>query len=729
MINSRFGCIQVSLVIGCLLCGLSLRKTASGVVRIVYSGTQWERLDATCLQLECQTGQVRYGDTEAYSTLFASVASTEGRVSLLGQLRLETNLQILRELGCPAIGVGSGMLAFPIDSVQRIVKPAGIPFLCANVRMGDTKQAFEAYRIVDVGDEAQKTRVGVIGVISPRHAASAQVMNRGISITDPAEELSGLLPSLAGQADVIVVLAHCRRGEAGELATKVKGLDVILYAEGLGEPLASLLPVEPERVGNCYIVSAPQQPRYLVGLDLDMADDGHVRGCQARRFSAAPYAQLSAVQSLLATYHRHLKELNLLARGAEEDRYPGGGVYVGNQVCTSCHEEAAKVWETTKHAKAYEPIRKAERQHDPECARCHATAYGYISGFRSEELTPHLAGVMCEACHGPGNAHRERPELPYARARGGKVCLSCHEVSRSPDFDFADAFKKIGFCVGKPSELSGRLAFSANPDPNGFWNIYVAEVDGSGLAKVTDTSFDQRHPTWSTDGTQIACEGIDGRIRLVDLQHKTSKALEPATDIGLEGQPSFSADGNYLVHLAWRNVQTDETDLVYRNGEGRVEFVTTSPHHSEFFPAISPDGRYVVAAHCVPVDVRQGPFSVELYVGEAGEAAMRPLLQRGQIATEPAWSPDGGRIAFSSNKDGGFRIWMLNLFTGETMCLTKGQKGAQMHPTWSPDGLRLAYMSNETGVNEIWILDLTNDKTSKLEPFGRSVPCRDPAWH
>ncbi len=661
-------------------------------------------------------------------TLFVSLGTASNEASILEQLHLETNLQILRETGCRGLGVDAGVLAFPIDSIRRTAKPAGIPFLAANVHLGDTTRAFEAYRIVEAGGESRKTRVALIGVISARHAACAQVMNRGISIADPAGELSGLLSALAGQADIVVVLAFCRRAEAVALAEKVQGLDIILFAERPSGPLGGLLPVTAQRVGDCYVLPSERPPQDLVQLDLDVTEDGQVRECLVAKVPATSLAQLPGVQSLLATYQRQLKEKDVLARGAEVNRYPGGGVYVGNAVCSGCHEEARKVWETTGHAKAYEAVRKAERQHDPECARCHATGYGYIVGFRSEPLTPHLVAVGCEACHGPGSAHKERPEAPYGQAKGGKVCLNCHDVSRSPRFDFVDRFRKIGFCVGKPPQLGGRLAFSGNPDRKRSWSIYVVGADGSGLMKITETSFDQRHPTWSADGARIACEGTDGRIRLVDVRQRASREIEPATKIRLEGQPSFSEDGKYLVHLAWRDVQTDETDVVYRDGEGKVEFVAASPHHSEFFPTVSPDGRSVVTAHCVPVDVRQEPFSVELYAGEVGEGQMQPLLRHGQIATEPSWSPDGGRIAFSSNKDGVFRVWVLNLFTGATTCVTERQTGAQMHPAWSPDGLRLAYMSNETGVNEIWIHDLVGGRRWKLEPFGGSVPCRDPAW-
>lgn len=71
--------------------------------------------------------------------------------------------------------------------------------------------------------------------------------------------------------------------------------------------------------------------------------------------------------------------------------------YVGGDKCKMCHKVQYASWETTTHAKATENAKACtERTYDATCLKCHAT--------NSDEA---MAGVQCEACHGPGNDYRK----------------------------------------------------------------------------------------------------------------------------------------------------------------------------------------------------------------------------------------------------------------------------------------------------------------------------------
>lgn len=145
------------------------------------------------------------------------------------------------------------------------------------------------------------------------------------------------------------------------------------------------------------------------------------------------------------------------------------GEYVGVKKCRVCHMEQAKAWEQTKMAKVFELLKpgaaadvKKAHNLDPEkdytkdanCLQCHTTGYGK-GGFKDIESTPDLAGVTCEACHGPGGSYlkpalmslsNKEFKLADVEAAGlvipdAKTCANCHNekspfVEKGASFDF-----------------------------------------------------------------------------------------------------------------------------------------------------------------------------------------------------------------------------------------------------------------------------------------------------
>ena len=96
-------------------------------------------------------------------------------------------------------------------------------------------------------------------------------------------------------------------------------------------------------------------------------------------------------------------------------------------------DEGRDTWET---------LVAGETHVDPFCQTCHTTGYGMPSGFRSRARSADRVAVGCESCHGPSQAHVERPEkrTPFA-AR--EHCTHCHDHENSPHFEFAAYWKKI----------------------------------------------------------------------------------------------------------------------------------------------------------------------------------------------------------------------------------------------------------------------------------------------
>jgi dipeptidyl aminopeptidase/acylaminoacyl peptidase len=90
--------------------------------------------------------------------------------------------------------------------------------------------------------------------------------------------------------------------------------------------------------------------------------------------------------------------------------------------------------------------------------------------------------------------------------------------------------------------------------------------------------------------------------------------------------------------------------------------------------------------------------------------------------SDPAWSPDGGRIAFSSSRgNGNWHVWIVDLATGSLSQLTPGWGTS---PAWSPNGSRIAYDAGGT----IHVVDATGANDYRLTGCTCTGPEGSPTW-
>jgi len=67
------------------------------------------------------------------------------------------------------------------------------------------------------------------------------------------------------------------------------------------------------------------------------------------------------------------------------------------------------------------------------------------------------------------------------------------------------------------------------------------------------------------------------------------------------------------------------------------------------------------------------------------------------VEESPSWSPDGGALAYQSDQDGDWDIWVTQLGTGQAVNRTSDSPADELHPTWSPDGRWIAFFSDRDG--------------------------------
>jgi hypothetical protein len=117
--------------------------------------------------------------------------------------------------------------------------------------------------------------------------------------------------------------------------------------------------------------------------------------------------------------------------------------YVGADVCTSCHAAAVEAWRKTAHAHAFGTLERVKKDFDPECIACHVVGWGRAGGFIDTKVTPILANVQCENCHGPRAEHTKTGIKSTHPPADQIICGQCHNAAHSPEFAFDAYWPKI----------------------------------------------------------------------------------------------------------------------------------------------------------------------------------------------------------------------------------------------------------------------------------------------
>jgi TolB protein len=84
----------------------------------------------------------------------------------------------------------------------------------------------------------------------------------------------------------------------------------------------------------------------------------------------------------------------------------------------------------------------------------------------------------------------------------------------------------------------------------------------------------------------------------------------------------------------------------------------------------------------------------------------------------PAFSPDGSKLAFASNRNGNWDIYVMNTYKGKAKRQITSSSAHDIAPSWSADGTKITYcsLSRSTGEWEIWLFNLVTGAVTNLVP-------------
>jgi len=115
---------------------------------------------------------------------------------------------------------------------------------------------------------------------------------------------------------------------------------------------------------------------------------------------------------------------------------------------------------------------------------------------------------------------------------------------------------------------------------------------------------------------------------------------------------------------------------------------------------------------------------ITAYVSEAA-SPIRQLTNTTASNLRPAWSPDGKRIAFQSNRNGPYHIYLMDS-DGANVVQVTSSDADDRHPAWSPDGKFLAVDSGDAAKREIWTIEVSSKRRSQVTKLGAIASF--PSW-
>ncbi len=217
-------------------------------------------------------------------------------------------------------------------------------------------------------------------------------------------------------------------------------------------------------------------------------------------------------------------------------------------------------------------------------------------------------------------------------------------------------------------------------------HIYTVNVDGTKITYIANCLAGECYPSWSPDGTKIVFE-----------MHEQGAAIYV-----------IDVDGTNLVRLS--------------PVPGR-----------DVSPSWSPDGSKIIFTHIVtPSD--SGIPDTEIDVMNADGSDVKMILaSSGTFNIEPRWSPDGKKIVFMSNREGGQHIFTMNADGSDVKKIT--DTGANGDPAWSPDGKKIVFewdvdgkgQSDPNVRTEVWVVNANGTRAESTNQACAAVGC-SPRW-
>lgn len=259
------------------------------------------------------------------------------------------------------------------------------------------------------------------------------------------------------------------------------------------------------------------------------------------------------------------------------------------------------------------------------------------------------------------------------------------------------------------SPNGAKILFQSDRDnpATGHMDIYVMNADGSSQSRLTNDSNDDSAAVWSPDGSKIAFQSFrnGANYQIYIMNADGSGQLNVSNSAANDRQPSWSPDGTKIAFASDRNQAGFPSIYVMSaNGSGQTGLTSSSTGFLDQQPSWSPDGTklaFISTRDSTVVTWDEwilGELVVkskllinkEIYVMNADGSAQVRLTNVMGNDDSPAWSPDGTKIVFRTDRDRNCcdptqQVWAMNPDGSSQVSVSDNQFG-DYSASWTTSG-------------------------------------------